>query len=159
MEESMNTPDAIKQALADFENMVIGLYIEPEAAYDRIVSELDPELAPEFDRALEQQGFAEVADSEEMFDTNSDEELMKDFGDAEFEESFDLNNGYDENHFAVGSDYFPNGADSSVVKSTGPSGARQGDNPEQKKMKVDEVHKELIYSYRSFLAEETKKKE
>jgi len=64
-----------------------------------------------------------------------------------------LNNGYDDVEFANGNDFFPNGADSPVVRATGPSGARQGDNPEQKRMQVAEVHKELVYGYRNFLKE------
>jgi hypothetical protein len=65
----------------------------------------------------------------------------------------DLNNGYDDVHYVTGGDYFPNGADGPVVKAVGPSGARQGDNPEQKKMQVAETHKELVYSYRNYLKE------
>jgi len=74
-------------------------------------------------------------------------------GDMEFEEAFDIKNGYDDINNANGNDYFPNGADSPVVRATGPSGARQGDNPEQKKMQVAEVHKELVYGYRKYLKE------
>lgn len=70
----------------------------------------------------------------------------------------DLNNGYHDVNVANGSDYFPNGADSPVVDKVGPSGARQGDNPEQKKMQVAEVHKELVYGYRKFLEESTQVK-
>lgn len=51
----------------------------------------------------------------------------------------DFNNGYDTDEYAYGNDFFPNGADSPVVKKVGPSGARQGDNPEQKKMQIDEI--------------------
>jgi len=72
-----------------------------------------------------------------------------------------LNNGYDTEEYASGNDFFPNGADSPVVRAVGPSGARQGDNPEQKRMQVAEVHKELVYGYRNFLKEslqETQKK-
>jgi len=65
----------------------------------------------------------------------------------------DLNNGYDDINDASGNDFFPNGADSPVVSTVGPSGARQGDNPEQKKMQVAEVHKELVYGYRNYLNE------
>jgi hypothetical protein len=65
----------------------------------------------------------------------------------------DLNNGYDDVKVSDGNDFFPNGADSPVVSATGPSGARHGDNPEQKKMQVAEVHKELVYSYRKYLNE------
>ncbi len=65
-----------------------------------------------------------------------------------------LENGYHDVHVADGQDFFPDGADSPVVAATGPSGARQGDNPEQKKMAVTE-HKELVYNYRKFLKEAT----
>ena len=68
----------------------------------------------------------------------------------------DLNNGYDTEQYATGSDFFPNGADSPVVRAVGPSGARQGDNPEQKYMQVAEVHKELVYGYRKYLKESSK---
>jgi hypothetical protein len=74
--------------------------------------------------------------------------------DMPFEES--LQNGYDDRHHATGSDYFPSGADSPVVAATGPSGARHGDNPEQKKMQVAETHKELVYAYRNYLNESAK---
>ena len=68
----------------------------------------------------------------------------------------DLNNGYDTEQCADGSDFFPNGADGPVVKAVGPSGARHGDNPEQKYMQVAEVHKELVYGYRKYLKESSK---
>jgi hypothetical protein len=70
-----------------------------------------------------------------------------------FSEDFDLNNGYDDINDANGDDYFPDGADSPVVDTTGAAGARQGDNPEQKKMQIAELHKELVYGYRKFLNE------
>lgn len=76
-----------------------------------------------------------------------DEETMKE----------DFNNGYDTERRTDGNDYFPNGADSPVVKKVGPSGARQGDNPEQKKMQVAETHSELVYAYRKYLKESAKK--
>lgn len=72
--------------------------------------------------------------------------------------SEDLNNGYNDINYACGDDYFPDGADGPVVDKTGPSGARQGDNPEQKKMQISEVHTELVYSYRKFLEESAQKK-
>ena len=68
----------------------------------------------------------------------------------------DLNNGYNSTEYVDGNDYFPNGADSSVVDRVGPSGARQGDNPEQKRMEVAETHTELVYAYRNFLNESAK---
>lgn len=74
------------------------------------------------------------------------------------EEAYDFNNGYYDINNANGSDYFPSGADSPVTKNVGPSGAHQGDNPEQKRMQVAEVHKELVYSYRNFLKESKSKK-
>jgi hypothetical protein len=75
------------------------------------------------------------------------------FEESAVEEDFDLTNGYDDINHARGNDYFPTGADSPVVRDTGPSGARQGDNPEQKRMQVSEVQKELVYNYRRFLNE------
>ena len=72
---------------------------------------------------------------------------------AEMAEAYDLNNGYGDEHEVHPSNYFPDGADGPVVAKTGPSGARQGDNPEQKKMAVAETHKELVYNYRNFLKE------
>jgi hypothetical protein len=68
-----------------------------------------------------------------------------------------LNNGYDKVNKASGADYFPNGAEAPVTANVGPSGAKQGDNPEQKKMQVAEVHKELVYGYRNYLKESAKK--
>lgn len=65
----------------------------------------------------------------------------------------DLSNGYGSEKYACGDDYFPDGADGPVVDAVGPSGAKQGDNPEQKKMEVAETHKELVYAYRKFLKE------
>jgi hypothetical protein len=83
-------------------------------------------------------------------------EMAKQY-DGKIGESFDLQNGYDDANFATGNDYFPDGADSPVVDATGPSGARHGDNPEQKKMQVAETHKELVYNYRNFLKESARK--
>lgn len=73
-----------------------------------------------------------------------------------YEESFDLNNGYTDIDFMAPGDFFPDGADSPVTSRVGPSGARMGDNPEQKKMAVAETHKELVYNYRKFLEESAK---
>ncbi len=75
----------------------------------------------------------------------------------DIEEAFDLNNGYDDINFMAPGDFFPDGADSPVTSRVGPSGARMGDNPEQKKMAVAETHKELVYNYRKFLNEEKSK--
>lgn len=75
----------------------------------------------------------------------------------EVNEDYDLNNGYDDVKFMKAGDFFPDGADSPVTSATGPSGARTGDNPEQKKLAVAETHKELVYNYRKFLKESAKK--
>ena len=80
-----------------------------------------------------------------------------DDGKEEVEEAFDLNNGYDDLTFMKPGDFFPDGADSPVTRQVGPSGAKQGDNPEQKKMAVAEAHKDLVYNYRKFLKESVKK--
>ena len=85
-----------------------------------------------------------------MEETDDDE-------DEQVDEAFDLNNGYDDITFMKPGDFFPDGADSPVTSRTGPSGAKQGDNPEQKKMAVAETHKELVYNYRKFLKESAKK--
>ena len=76
----------------------------------------------------------------------------------EVDEAFDLNNGYDDITFMKPGDFFPDGADSPVTSHTGAAGARQGDNPEQKKVAVAETHKELVYNYRKFLKESVKNK-
>lgn len=172
MEGMGERSDAVAQALSDFQNMVMNHFMEPESAYDKICAELDPESQAEFDHALEQEGLMSYGDDIDtgmggVDDMSADAEALasaghgsdEDYGYAgEFDEAFDLQNGYDDINDASGNDYFPNGADSPVVRATGPSGARQGDNPEQKRMQVAEVHKELVYSYRSFLGESAKPK-
>lgn len=68
----------------------------------------------------------------------------------------DLSNGYGDHHEAKGDDYFPDGADSPVVKNAGPASAKQGDNPMQKAIKdnkKDEIHEELVHAYRTHLSE------
>ena len=76
---------------------------------------------------------------------------------APFEE--DIENGYNDQYNVDGEDFFPSGADGAVVHASGASGAHQGDNPEQKFMQVAEVHKELVYGYRSYLREGEKEHE
>lgn len=73
---------------------------------------------------------------------------------AELEEQTrvpDFNNGYDEQYSVCGDDYFPNGATSPVVKKVGPSGARQGDNPESKAMEIAETREQLELAYQRYL--------
>lgn len=127
-------------------NSLVNSFVEPYKAIGVIKKEMA-------DEGYEQYDIDEVVDSiEDAFGEDQ-------FKDAEFgnidslDEDFDLNNGYDEYHCADGTDYFPTGADSPVTKDVGPSGARQGDNPEQKKMQIAETHKELVYAYRSYLNE------
>lgn len=67
----------------------------------------------------------------------------------------DLNNGYESGETLCGDDYFPDGADGSVVSSTGPSGSRHGDNAMQKSMQIHETYKSLVESYARFLGEQT----
>lgn len=125
---------------------------------------------PDFDRAFEEEldkflimnntsdgemsgpdDFSDDADALASAGHGSDEDYGGD--DFPMEEAFDMQNGYDDIDTASGNDFFPNGADSPVITNVGPSGARQGDNPEQKKMQVAETHKELVYAYRKFLSE------
>lgn len=96
----------------------------------------------------------EVADKKWAYHKAEDD---KETETKEVEESFDLNNGYNDVDYADGNDFFPDGADSPVVSATGAAGARHGDNPEQKKISIAETHKELVYNYRNFLKESAKK--
>jgi hypothetical protein len=97
--------------------------------------------------------------ADDIYEDQTNDEIIDDdseLNEDELEEAYDLNNGYEDVKYAKGSDYFPTGADSPVTSHTGPSGARQGDNPEQKRMEVAEAHKELVYNYRKFLKESVK---
>lgn len=109
---------------------------------DSMIDDFDDGMDGDFDSAMASAGHG------------SDE----DYGGDDFPMEEDLNNGYRDVEIANGQDFFPNGADSPVVNATGPSGARQGDNPEQKKMQVAETHKELVYAYRNFLKESANQK-
>ena len=117
-------------------------------------SDYDDYDPPEYDPDDDYMGPLEEADEQDPQQQIDDEsELNED----ELEEAYDLNNGYEDVKYSKGSDYFPTGADSPVTSHTGPSGARQGDNPEQKRMEVAEAHKELVYNYRKFLKESASK--
>ena len=171
MEENTERSEEIGRAVEHFVNMVTHSFADPDTAYDRIVQDMDDATIQEFNDALEAEGLMSQ-DDEDSFDDSMDgdfdsamasaghgsDEDYGHFGGEEFEEAYDFNNGYNDIHDATGDDYFPDGADSPVVSDTGPSGARQGDNPEQKKMQVDEVHKELVYGYRNYLKESKKPK-
>lgn len=175
MESDMSLNPAVIQAIDAFKTAVMQYNMEPEEAYNRIEPQLGDEDLAAFRAALEAEGFADAAvDVDHDDDTEYNDSMDGDFDSAmasaghgsdedygytgEFDEAFDIQNGYDEVEVASGNDYFPNGADGPVVKATGPSGARQGDNPEQKKMQIAEVHKELVYSYRTYLGESAKPK-
>lgn len=171
MEENTECSEEIGRAVEHFVNMVTHSFADPDTAYDRIVQDMDDVTIQEFNDALEAEGLMSQ-DDEDSFDDSMDgdfdsamasaghgsDEDYGHFGGEEFEEAYDFNNGYNDIHDATGDDYFPDGADSPVVSNTGPSGARQGDNPQQKKMQVSEVHKELVYGYRSYLKESKKRK-
>jgi len=141
-------------------------FVEPQEALDLVLRNFDEEgldaseideisdaikaqYSDEFDDDYTDWSMRQGEMGLEEETVESEEESVED----ELEE--DLQNGYHDVHVASGNDYFPNGADGPVVKAVGPSGARHGDNPEQKKMKteLEEVHKELVYGYRSFLEE------
>ena len=149
---------------------LVNSYVEPQEAFDVLSREMaeqgiEGEEHDAIMQRLESDFFPEDSEiGDGMTDAEADADTLKsagwgsdeDYGgagDMEFEEAFDLKNGYDDINDASGNDYFPNGADSPVVSKVGPSGARQGDNPEQKKMQVAEVHKELVYGYRNYLKE------
>lgn len=138
-------------------------FVDPEEAMDIIRDEMyndgytDEEIEDIINKIQDTYGFDhEGGESDDAYALasaghGSDEDYG--YGDDDLEEEYDMNNGYYDRHYARKDDYFPDGADSPVVKSVGPSGAKQGDNPEQKVMKVDETHKEMVYAYRKFLKE------
>jgi len=150
-------------------------FVEPEEAMEVVMRELQSQGVSQEDLMAAEEAIMSSFGGEEQgmgdgepqgsYDMSDDADALasaghgsdEDYGDYgghdDFEEALDLNNGYDDVNNASGNDFFPNGADSPVVRKVGPSGARQGDNPEQKKMQVAEVHKELVYGYRNYLNE------
>lgn len=71
----------------------------------------------------------------------------------------ELSNGYKKHHTVKADDYFPSGQDQSVSDDAGPASAHHGDNPMQKKTKVQVeeaagIHKNLVYAYRDFIRED-----
>lgn len=119
--------------------------------HDAIMQRLENDFFPDdsaYDMMNGPDDFSDDADALASAGHGSDE----DYGGDDFPME-DIQNGYNDINHANGSDFFPNGADGPVVRTTGPSGARHGDNPEQKRMQVAEVHKELVYGYRNFLKE------
>ena len=148
---SLDDYPQVADAVRYFQHMMDN-FVDPDTAYKKATDMLDPKFHRQFDTSLS----IYTPDDEEI--DNAFNDHMSNIDDhGTMEEDFDLNNGYDDIKYSKGSDYFPNGADSPVTKDVGPAGARQGDNPEQKKMQVAETHKELVYNYRKFLEESTKK--
>ena len=172
----------VQEALEHF-RQYLASFVEPHVAYETVVQHLEnqgvgQEVIDEFDYALKEEGFAAnegdtdidddfgVTDADALasagFGTDEDygfssddmeESVDKTDEDAlDIEENYDLNNGYGDIHDASANDYFPTGADSPVVTAIG-NNPKQGDNPEQKRMAVAEVQKELVSAYRKFLKE------
>ena len=164
--------DNVDQAVTRFMEL-INSFVDPNEAFDTVMKEMGQnELTPEEKLAIsdamvnayraESDGTGDEdgpmmgnyngADSGDGFGPSYDNER------SGFEEEIHIDNGYSDINDADGNDFFPDGADSPVITDVGPSGARQGDNPEQKKMQVAEVHKELVYGYRNYLNESSTKK-
>lgn len=81
------------------------------------------------------------------------EESMKKAAKDKEEVEEDFANGYDKQIEVDADGYFPRGAHHSVDKDAGPSSAKHGDNPMQKKMDVTEskqIHRDLAANYRLF---------
>ena len=160
--------DNIERALEMYKNYTDS-FVDPQEAFDLVLRHFDESGldAEEIDQIAAELAKQEYGDPREDDPEYTDWSMRQgEMGLEETEEEAeetveeDLQNGYNDQHCADGQDYFPNGADGPVVRVVGPSGARHGDNPEQKSMRteIDEVHKELVYGYRAFLGEATKKK-
>lgn len=143
----------VKQACARFDGLI------QEYPEDQALDIIENEF---LERGYDEQETSRImhAVEEELgitpFDHSAYDMLNPDYGDEDPIDEDMFNNGYDDEHYASGKDYFPTGADSSVTSAVGPSGARQGDNPEQKRMEVAETHKSLVSSYKAFLRESRK---
>ena len=131
---------------ADYPELEISAIVDLSTGED-ITNRVRP-----FDKDNIEQHIWDHAESTAKDNFNEPEE--PDWGNDNFEESIDLNNGYNDIETIDGNDLFPNGADGPIKRTVGPAGARHGDNPEQKKLEIAETHRELVYSYRSFLKEE-----
>ncbi len=168
VDEENSVSDLIYNQQCERMKGLLASYVDPQEAFDVISREMD-EMGLEADEqdaimvGLENEFFPDHSEMGQMDDASADADALasaghgsdEDYGDFPMDEN--LQNGYHDVNFASGRDYFPDGADSPVVDAVGPSGARQGDNDEQKKMQVAETHKELVYSYRNFLKESARK--
>lgn len=174
MQTGEGCDETIQQAVSRFMHMVDS-FVDVDKAFDIVSRDMTPEEISKFHELLNQQTDADNGDYADVLDRANIDDLFdkgetnsqqysgytpdSDYDEYEVDESADsFGNGYDEINDADGNDYFPDGADSPVVSRTGPSGSRQGDNPQQKKMQVDEVHKELVYGYRNYLKESRNRK-
>ena len=127
------------------EGVSIDELFDPEHMEEGMSREMDSRTADRLTKEVSDRKWAEQKKSDDADKEKESEEKVEE----------DLNNGY-KGTKADGQDYFPDGADGPVVDGAGPSGARQGDNPEQKKLQIAEVHKELVYGYRNYLNESAK---
>ena len=164
MEEAGDDLSTVIQQKGERAQELMSGMVEADQAVDIICDELTQEgygpdeITSIIDGIAEQMGkpVGYDAGTSGDIDLNAPEEMFEE-ADEQVDEAFDLNNGYDDIQFMKAGDFFPDGADSPVTASTGAAGAKQGDNPEQKKMAVAETHKELVYNYRKFLKESSKR--
>lgn len=144
-------------------------HTEDEVDEGRVV-DLDPRVAKSLAARLDKERWerhaknnppsTDVKDSGEAHITWRDlaKDLEKVRAGTEEITAEDLNNGYDDIEYSSGCDYFPDGATSPVISKVGPSGARHGDNPEQKKMAISEdreiTDQEVKQAYRNAMQAE-----
>lgn len=142
VKETEETPvdEGIKDKVGDTPHGIPG----PSGGNDELLDEVDEdEDAETDDDELEEEVEEEVESGEEEIA----EEIVG-----------ELNNGYKKHHVVDGDDYFPTGQDQSVSDEAGPASAKHGDNPMQKKIKVQveegkEIHRKMVYDYREFISE------
>ena len=135
--DNSNDIFSLDSAVEKFNTMVDTACVDPEVAYNLVVQELDDSDIEEFESRIGKNSIADHSDEEEI-------EYI-------FDENYDFNNGYD-SIVVPDKDYFPTGADTSVISKTGNS-PKQGDNPEQKKLAIAEMHRNYVYKYRKYLQE------
>jgi len=139
--------DSVVMALADEYGLgteeQFGLY---NAVMNPVEEATDDDVKPDY-IDLDNDGDTE----EPMAQAADDKRYVQKDNDEKVDEDYD--NGYDKQIEVDVDGYFPNGAHHSVAKDAGPSSAKQGDNPLQKKMDVTEsksIHRDLASNYRLF---------
>lgn len=136
----------------------------PSGGEDELLDEVDEDeedIAVEEAKTqseIEAQTFEEEVSEDAAFMGKSGESEGKSDGELEEAIEGELNNGYKKHHVVKKDGYFPTGQDQSVSDEAGPSSAKHGDNPMQKRTKIQvkearAIHKDLVYGYRSFLKE------